>query len=203
MPAPSNSTHRDMQLFQPFYPAYQPSTFKSNIEQLVKTPLVFPPQPTHSGPIVGMKVLDPEITSLDDPNQVFVTYDGINWYPGTVPIPGNFLAKSIVRDLNTDNFVLEDANGLLYITTDGFNWTPVDMDQTTYGFLHLLSFTGEYLWATSFTFPRSFNPLYNYNELYVSSDGGVTWMLSKSMNNFSYPKGFKGVVWGNNIGVPV
>lgn len=207
MPAPISSTHRNLQTNQPFYPALDNSTSK-NTEYLVRTPVDLPVAPVPSGPIVGIKILDLSYvndgstnTLLNRSNRIAVTTDGINWIP--MSTPNNVKVVTILNIPNTSNFILETDTGVLYTTSNGLNWTMVNMAQSDDGFFNLLSFSGQYLWATSYTNPALSNPANNWNTLYVSEDNGVTWTLVYSLSGFTTPVGFRGVTYGRSLGVVV
>lgn len=206
MAAPITSPHRNLQTHQPFYPALSNSTEK-NVEYLVQTPINITPPTFSFGTIIGIKILDSSYaadggrtTIITRKNRLAVTTDNIYWTP--VSTPDNVDAAAVLNDPLTKNFILETTLGVLYTSPDGITWTLVDMNQSTDGFLELLSFAGEYLWATSYTRPANVSPSNNWNRLYTSTDGGITWTLVYELNGFDTPEGFRGIEYGPNLGVP-
>lgn len=207
MPAPLTSTHRDLQTHQPFYPALQ-NAMDQNVEYLVQTPLTITPPALPTGPILGIKLPDrryylqgisPRV--IEQTSIMYVTEDGINWIP--VPTPDDIWPVAVLNIPGTTKFVLESDVGVLYTSPDGLTWTMVDMLQSVDEFFNLLSYAGQYLFATSYTVPANPTASNNWNRLYASSDGGITWTLAHAMNGYTTPEGFRGVVFGDNLGVPV
>lgn len=211
MAAPVSSTHRNLQTHQPFYPALDHASGSSTskgLEYLLKTPMTVGTPTVPSGTVVGIKILDQTFPASDGNtiiinhyNRLAVTTDGINWTP--VSTPGNVSAKAVLNVPNTTNYILETDTGMLYTSSTGLTWTLIDMNQSDDGFFNLLSFAGDYLWATSYTRPPDPSPLNNWNTLYASNDSGVTWTKAYELNGFDIPEGFRGIVYGYGLGVPV
>lgn len=210
MAAPLTSSHRNLQTHQPFYPAldYTNNSTTKGTEYLVKTPINLPAQPVPIGPIVGIKILDQTYPAdngntvmVDRYNRLAVTSDGLNWTP--ISTPDNVNVVTVLNVPNTTSYVLETDVGILYTSPNGLNWTLVDMTQSDNGFFKLLSFAGDYLWATSYTRPAELSPVDNWNNLYTSDDEGVTWNLVYSTSGFANPEGFRGIVYGYGLEVTV